>query len=83
MVTAIGDTCYLYIDAAMSLEKGDYVVTPTGRTYEVLTVRVQQRGKHAGRQHLNVIVLDPAAPKDPDAYVLHLHWYSRNRGARR
>ncbi len=79
MATPIGDTCYLYVDAARTLEKGDYVVTKTGRTYEVLTNRIQQRGKNAGRQHLSVLVLDPEAPRDPDAYTLTLQWYSRSR----
>ncbi len=79
MATPIGDTCSLYVDAAQPLEKGDYIITKTGRTYEVLTVRVQEKGKYEGRQHLNVLVLDPEAPRDPDAYTLSLHWYSRSK----
>lgn len=83
MITAIGDTCIIYVDAAHVLEPDDYVVTPTGRLYQVIFNRIQQRGKHKDRQHLTVRVLDPTTERDPDSHVLRLHWYARNRGARR
>lgn len=75
----IGSNVGLYIDAARILGEGDMVVTSTGRTYRVTSNRIQERGKHAGRQHLRVNVVDPAEAEDvdEDTYVLRIFWYSR------
>lgn len=71
-----GSVVGLYIDADRLLEVGDVITTTTGRAYEVLRVRVQQRGKHAGRrQHLRCVVL-PMLPVG-EVPALVLHWYRR------
>ena len=54
-----------------------FIRTRTGRTYHVLSVRVQQRGKHAGRQHLRVLVCAPDVVLADDADVRELWWYRR------
>lgn len=55
---------------------GDALRTPTGRTYVVASVRVQSRGRHAGRQHLACLV---AREPPEDARVLPLYWYPREK----
>lgn len=69
-----GSHVRLHYDSATLVEEGDYLRTESGRLYEVIGVRVQERGKHAGRQHLTAIV-SRGAPDD--ARVHPLHWYSR------
>jgi hypothetical protein len=65
----------LYVDAVRQLEAGDLVLTETGRAYRVVAVRVQQRGKRTGRQHLRVVVL--AEPPADEVPALTLRWYRR------
>lgn len=55
---------------------GDAIVTTTGRTYVVTSVRVQRRGRHMGRQHLACLV---AAEVPAGARQHQLHWYRRAR----
>lgn len=58
-VTApIGAVVSLYVDLVESVWIGDIIETQTGRRYSVLAVRVQMRGKAAGRQHLRCLVVD-------------------------
>ncbi len=64
----------IYYDGR-DLHRGDWLRTPTGRCYEVVSVRVQARGKHVGRQHLRCLVVNGWRP--PSARVLPLHWYPR------
>jgi hypothetical protein len=66
----------LHYDSAVPVVEGDYIRTGTGRTYLVQAVRVQQRGKHAGRQHLTTVVMEPCHDTG-DATVHLLHWYRR------
>jgi hypothetical protein len=78
-----GEVVKLTYDSPLhKLTEGDYLQTPTGRLYEVLAVRVQEKGKHAGRQHLTAIV---SSGHPPDVNVYPLHWYPRgsNRGPKR
>lgn len=60
MTAPIGAVVSLYVDLVESVAVGDQIRTGTGRSYEVLAVRVQQRGKAAGRHHLRCIVIDPS-----------------------
>lgn len=60
-----------------SLRDGDYLRTRSGRRYLVLAVRVQQHGKHKGRQHVSAVVVAPDHPIEPDARVRTIQWYKR------
>jgi hypothetical protein len=53
----IGAEVGLYVDLRERVELGDVIETRAGRRYGVTSVRVQERGKHAGRQHLRAVVL--------------------------
>jgi len=72
-----GEHARLYYDGARPVEEGDYIRTPTGRTYLVTFARTQTKGKHAGRQHLVTIVMDPDHQVEEDATVHPIHWYRR------
>lgn len=48
MTAPAGAIVRLYVDTRLPLEVGDGIVTGTGRRYEVLELRVQERGKWAG-----------------------------------
>lgn len=74
-----GEHARLYYDGFQTVEEGDYIRTPTGRTYLVTFARVQTAGKHAGRQHLVTIVMDPDHVPEPDAKIHPLHWYTRGK----
>lgn len=74
-VAQVGSEVGLYYDAPFLLAAGDQLVTPTGRLYEIESVRVQSRGRHAGRQHLRATVLPPDASCDGTRH--ELHWYRR------
>jgi hypothetical protein len=82
-VTApIGAVVGLYIDTTARVLPDQYIRTDSGRTYQVLTVRTQQRGKHAGtRQHLRVLVVPESTPAEGDV-VVPIRWYPRNKRAR-
>lgn len=67
----------IYVDAAQELAAGAAVVTTTGRTYIVVRVRRQARGRHLGRQHLRCIVSD--IPPPAGVRILRLRWYRRRR----
>lgn len=72
-----GESAYLYYDGAAPCTEGDYIRTPTGRTYLIEHVRVQEKGKHAGRQHLRTVVMEPGHQPEPDAVVHPIFWYRR------
>ena len=75
-----GRVVSLYYDSPRDVAVGDFIRTPSGRTYRVETVRVQQRGIHTGRKHIGALVLDPANTEEQpseDDVVHPLHWYSR------
>jgi hypothetical protein len=55
---------------------GHYLRTRTGRTYQILALRQQARGKHTGRYHLKCLVVAPV-PYPVNAPVHPLHWYAR------
>jgi hypothetical protein len=79
-MTPIGAVVRIYYDGRR-LEKGDVLQTLTGRMYLVVHVRLQAKGKHAGRrQHLACVVVSEAPP---ETRVLPIRWYSRARRRRR
>lgn len=58
MTAPIGAVVSLYVDLMESVWVGDVIETQTGRRYAVIAVRVQARGKAAGRQHLRCLVVE-------------------------
>lgn len=79
---AAGERALLYYDSTNRVLEGDYIRTQTGRTYLVDVVRIQQAGKHAGRQHLVCTVMPDGHDPEPDARVLPIAWYPRKRSHR-
>lgn len=76
MTASIGSQVRLYIDTSQRVRIGDFIQTPTGRTYLIDHVRTQQRGRHAGtRQHLRVTVVPPALAEG--GRVIPIRWYRR------
>lgn len=76
-----GSEVSLYYDSPIhKLTDGDYLRTPSGRLYEVLDVRVQERGQHVGRQHLHCLVITADQVTAPDR-VFPIHWYARRRSS--
>lgn len=75
----IGSNVGLYYDSPVMVSVGDYLQTPTGRTYVVSRARLQERGIHAGRrQHLRAFVV--AREDVPEgATVRPIIWYPRRR----
>lgn len=72
----IGSVVSLYMDTPRILEVNHFIQTPTGRTYQLVTVRRQERGKHKGRWHLSALVVPASAIKEDD--VVHpIAWYPR------
>jgi hypothetical protein len=76
MTAAVGNVVGLYMDTRAEVEFGDVIQTQTGRTYRVVEARRQERGKHAGRWHLRVLVV-VAASITPSDNVKPLRWYRR------
>jgi hypothetical protein len=72
----IGSEVGLYMDTPRLLEVGHFIETPTGRTYEITTLRRQERGKHKGRWHIRALVVSRASVPD-EATVHPILWYSR------
>lgn len=72
-----GESARLYYDGWATLDVGDYIQTRTGRTYLITSVRVQERGLHKGRQHVNTVVMEPDHQVEPDATVHPIFWYAR------
>jgi predicted transcriptional regulator len=72
-----GAVVRIFVDGGQVLV-GEALRTPTGRTYLVVERRVQERGKHVGRQHLACVV---NAELEPSTRVVSLRWYRRRRKA--
>lgn len=77
MTAPVGAIVKLYIDGRYRLREGDVVQTESGRRYDVLTVRVQERGRHIGRQHFTARVMAPDEP--PRERWVVIRWYPRRR----
>lgn len=76
MTAPIGALVKLYIDTRRDVAEGDVIQTQTARSYRVLDVRRQEKGKHAGRWHLQALVIDPTSVNDDD-HVIPIRWYRR------
>lgn len=79
MKAPAGSLVSIYMDTTREIVVGDEIETRAGRRYEVEHVRIQARGRHAGRKHMQVRVLENDHPRDPDVTVHPLWWYSRGR----
>lgn len=82
MAAPPGRVVALYYDSPVQVAVGDFIRTPSGRTYRIETVRVQERGRHVGRQHIGGLVLDPDDPDQqptPGDVVHPIYWYARPR----
>lgn len=79
MIAPPGSIVSLYVDLAAPVELDDLIETQTGRRYRVLAVRVQERGKHRGRQHLRVLVLHRDDQAPPESRTHRIRWYKRAR----
>lgn len=84
----IGAIVSMHLDLKARVDIGDLIETRTGRRYLVLDVRVQQRGKNAGRQHVRCNVLgkdgevpiEPNELADPRVRMVHrIRWYARGK----
>lgn len=81
MTAPAGAVVHLYVDTRHPLAPGGGIHTPTGRRYEILQRRLQERGRRAGiRQHLVVRVMHPDEPDLDES--LEIRWYPRGRGRR-
>lgn len=76
-----GAVVSFYVDLVDQVGEADIIETESGRRYAVLAVRVQQRGKHRGRQHLKCVVLASDAPYIPGQIFHRIRWYARGRRA--
>lgn len=67
----------LYYDSSNPVQVDDFLQTQSGRTYLITSVRIQEQGKHIGRQHLRALVSGPEeiGPEDKVHLIL---WYSRS-----
>lgn len=77
MVAPAGAVVRIFYDSPVRVAPDEYLVTPTGRTYLILSVRVAKRGKHAGRrQHLQCLV---QRGQPTEGRVHGIRWYKRQR----
>jgi hypothetical protein len=82
MGAPIGSVVSLYIDTTRQVLVNEFIRTQTGRTYQIVSVRTQQRGKHAGRrQHLRALVVPATTPTEDDT-VIPILWYPRTKAGR-
>lgn len=80
---APGERVWLTYDSTRPVEPGDYLRTATtSRTYLVESNRIQQAGKHTGRQHLICIVMAGDHQVEPDAVIHTIAWYPRTPARR-
>ena len=84
MTAPAGAEVGLYVDLIAPVHVGDVIETRSGRRYIAIAVRIQDRGKHRGRQHLRVIVLGEGDPitrlGDREPSVHRIRWYVRRGG---
>lgn len=77
----LGTTCEIHYDSPRKVEPFDVIRTGAGTCYRVLEVRIQERGKHTGRKHLECLRIAPEEVEADDT-IHPLYWYSRNRRKR-
>lgn len=73
-----GSIVALYFDSPRLMVADDVIRTESGKCYRVVSNRVQQRGKHVGRQHLTCEVVAPETVTADD-FVMPIYWYARPR----
>jgi hypothetical protein len=85
MAAPVGAIVSITYDSEHPLEVGDWLRTPTNRGYQVVAVRVAQRGERAGVRHYLRAVVAEAVPHGapPNARVHPLFWYPRKRSRAR
>jgi hypothetical protein len=84
MTAPIGAVVGIYVDLIDRVSIGDMIETSSGRRYQVLTVREQQRGAHVGRQHLRCLVAPCNwSPSHEGAKTHRIAWYKRTAKRRR
>lgn len=72
-----GSLVRISYDGWATCEPGDFLRTMAGRLYLIHSVRIQQRGKHTGRQHLVCVVMEPGHKPEAGARVHRIQWYPR------
>lgn len=77
MKAPAGAVVSLYVDLCRPVQRGHVIETQTGRQYGVLSVRVQMRGAHSGRQHLKCLVLSDEDEVAPSTIIHRIRWYKR------
>jgi len=82
MTAPAGAVVRIFVDLAARVAVDDVIQTQSGRRYLVCSVREQQRGKHAGRQHLGCVVMAADQPMPDGARTHRIRWYRRNRRRR-
>lgn len=85
MTAPVGATVRIYVDLVERVEVDHVIQTTSGRRYRVIGVRVQQRGKHAGRQHLQCLVIERSMLVGEwiETTIHHIRWYPRGAERRR
>jgi hypothetical protein len=73
-----GSIVSLYFDSPTLMREDDVIRTESGKCYRVVSNRVQERGKHVGRQHLTCRVIEEAEVTADD-FVMPIYWYARPR----
>ena len=82
MTAPAGAVVKLYVDLVEPVVPTDVIETQSGRKYWVLHVRVQEKGKHKGRQHLSCLVLDPTRNDEGSNRIHKIRWYKRSKRKR-
>lgn len=73
---AVGDVVSIYYDGR-EVQTAEVLQTSTGRTYLIVSKRVQRRGAHVGRQHLRCLIVEAEEVKAKELKIHPLHWYKR------
>lgn len=81
MTAPAGAIVAIYVDLVSPVAVDEVIETESGRRYSVIAVRVQERGKHKGRQHLRCIVMPADEPQHGEK-THRIRWYKRGRGKR-
>jgi hypothetical protein len=76
MKAPYGAIVSLYVDIPRIVAEGHIIQTTTGRTYEIVEVRRQAKGKHVGRWHIKAVVVDEKNI-DGRKIVHFIRWYKR------
>lgn len=78
MTAPAGANVGIYVDLSPIVAIGDVIETQSGRRYIVSSARVQQRGRHVGRQHLRAVVMGREDPLPTSGTLHRIRWYRRD-----